>query len=234
MSDWSGWIQVGLAAVGLGLTVGLFALDRRRRQRDLSYAILSSRPILTRTGFDVSIRHVDRVLTSPHLVVWRLANGGSEPIAASDYETPLALTVDGAQIVTAEITYARPPDLSFDLRTTDDRVILEGRLLNPFDMFEVQMLTEGNPSGYAVEARIAGVPTISRATLPQTSWGEPWKYGRADRVGSWIMAVVILGLAASSFANRAWIAGAIFVVLAFLVPRVLWRRRKQNRLFLAD
>lgn len=238
MDDLTGWLEVGVGVIALVVTALLFRADRKRRS--LQYVVMANRAIITETKFDVEVRHGDQPVANPRLVVLRIANGGADPIAAADFETPLSLRVDGARILSAEVAYTRPPDLAPDLDEIDEgRVVLAKRLLNSFDMIEVQMLVDGEPTRLAVEGRVTGVNQIERGKIPQTSWGTPWKFSRLDKAMVWASGLVFVGIGAWFYASGGnWMArgvGIAILVLAIGVnPWWIMRRNRNNRLFLGD
>jgi hypothetical protein len=237
LKDLSGWIQVGLAVISL--VVGLALVRMERNNKRLSYAILSNRAIMYKpTALDIEVHHDGTLIKNPWLVVWRLANGGTSPIESSHFEEPISLRVTGAEILTAEVTHTRPA--SFDPqveRIESDRVALDKRLINSWDMLEVQMLLDGEPSGFDVEARITGISEIKRGRVPVTSWNEPWKFTWIDKGINVLMLAMITGIAAGLIFNGTgrW-TPYVGIVLAFvglvLGPWYTWRRNRNNKLFL--
>lgn len=238
MTDVTGWIEVGLGALALVVTGLLFRADRKRRS--LNFIIVENRSIVTETKFDVEVRHEGQTVASPRLIVWRVANGGSDPIPASDIENPLSLRIDGAKVLSAEVTHTRPRDLALRLEeVAANRVTIQKGLLNSFDLIEIQTLVDGNPLVLNVEGRVTGVSEIRRSKVPQTSWGTPWRFSWFDRAVVWASGILFILIGAWFYSTgESWITrsfGIAVLVLSIGVnPWLIWRRNRTNRLFLGD
>lgn len=238
MKDLTDWLQVGIGVVALIVTGVLFLIDRRRKS--LQWVIIANRAVLTETKFDVEVRHDGKVVRAPRLIVWRVANGGADPIAATDFESPLTFRIDGATILSSDVTHKRPSDLSMSLDHVDGgHVALEQRLMNSFDLVEVQMLVDGDPTLLTVEGRVAGVSRIERGKVPETSWGTPWRFSRFDKVMVWVAGIIFVGIGGWFYlAGDSWILRSIGIaILVFAIgvnPWWIWRRNRNNRLFLGD
>jgi hypothetical protein len=230
------WLSVGVAVV---IAAGTLVWARRQRpRREIRYAVLYDHGLLSERaqGFGLEVRHDGRVVERARQVVVRAVNFGTEPIAAADYEEPLRITVADAVVLSNEVSLKRPPGLTISVQQADEsEVVLSKVLLNPEDMFEVRLLVDGGPSQVSMSGRVSGVKEIGRETLPQTSWGDVWKFSRVDHAMTAVVTLAILGIAAAGVSTGTWagraVALAFFAVGLWFPWRVLTRNR-QNRLFL--
>lgn len=235
MGETLDWLDVGFGAGAIVLAIIFFW--RGERGKALEYVILSNRPLVAlQSKFPLEVLYNGTKVDHPRLVVWRVANTGSKPIANDDYERDICLTVTGATILSSELTRARPTSLDPLISQAGlGQVHVERRLLNPNDMIEVQMLVDGDPTELRVEARISGISTVSHVRIPQTSWGEPWRYSKFDYS---LLALVTAILAAGAIymltqEPGSKILGAIVLVLLVVGgPYRFWRSARRNRVFL--
>jgi hypothetical protein len=238
LNNYTGWLQVGLAAVAIIVAVALFLADRRKKS--LSYAVLSNRAIVTTpTNFDLEVLHRGDRVANPWLLVLRIANGGASPVELSDYEQPIRIRVDGARILSGEIAFTRPdgfrPCIS---NQSADALTLDPSLINSGDLLEIQMLLDGRPEHLRVEARLSGISTIGKEKVPSTSWGEPWKFNRFDS-----LVIILIGLAIGALGIFFYVQGLYLAVrllglaIAFyglvIYPWQTFRAHRRNRLFLS-
>jgi hypothetical protein len=234
----SGWVQVALAGVAIIVGIGIFWFERHNKS--LAYTITVSRSLVTKTKAfpDLDVFYDGAPVEAPWLVVWRVANGGATAVEASQVEEPLRLWVEPSRILSAAITHTRPAAFSPSIEEIDSHnITLDRRLINPNDMFEVQMLLDGQPDTYDVRARIAGVSEISRARVQQTPWGTPYKYGLSDWIANLVATASIggIGLALVLAGSVVWspFAGVVCLFAALvLIPWFIWRKNRIAVLFL--
>lgn len=234
--DVVGWLQVALGALGIVIT--LLLVQRERQSRALTYAVVNNRSVVVNPSkFALEVRHDGQHVAKPRIVVVRIANSGSQPIAAEDYEEPLTIVLRGAKVLSSDVTVTRPSTLSPSLtRLNVEEVVLERRLLNPRDLIEVQMLVDGVPSAVEVEARVVGVGRITPVKLPQTSWGQPWRFSKVDKAIVIASTLGFIALGASflwvdSLVSRI-VGVAVITFFAVVYPWLSWRSARRNSLFL--
>jgi hypothetical protein len=101
------------------------------------------------------------VVESPYFTKVQLVNEGTIPILASDFATPLTISIDALSVVVRAATIdVVPSDLPVTLNQTGKDVSISPLLLNPGDSFAISILTSGEQPHFSVSARIAGVTRI--------------------------------------------------------------------------
>jgi hypothetical protein len=178
--DFTGWAQVVLGVLTIGLTIILFL--RSRRETSISWSTLQIRPLLINSRFPLTVEFAGEAVTSPNLIVWRIANSGNQSIHSTAFEGPIEVCFEQAQVLSFDTTASRPDPLPVKLtKKYRDRIIIEPPLLNPRDMFEVQVLATCKPKSVQVSGRVAGVTQFQQIRLPKDSWGRTWRYSRFDK-----------------------------------------------------
>lgn len=106
-------------------------------------------------------------MPEPALSVVRFVNTGNVAIEPSDFFAPLAVVFGGpVQAMYAWRTHARPSDLAVEITEEDDRAVIAPLLINPGDMFEVQILTSRLPTDIRIEGRVSELANIRKSELP--------------------------------------------------------------------
>ena len=117
-------------------------------------------------------------------------NDGSKPVPAADYESSLAIRVQGgASFVRARVTGRSPKDIDAEIATDKQSLSLKPTLLNPKDTITVTAITSGTVPVFDSKARIVGVSSIALVD------GTLEKSGTAKR--SFLLAAATLLLVAS-------------------------------------
>lgn len=178
--DWKFYASMLAAIAGVFVPIWLW-------QADLSAHSLSARlassvalqPAETTSISDIQIS-IDGVnIKSPYLSTLELLNDGSKPVPASDFETPIELSVgQDTQIVRARVTSVEPNNLKAELDTNKQSVKLRPMLLNPNDTLTIAVITSGSPPSFSAQARIAGISKIKfeDTTTKKESWKKAVKY----------------------------------------------------------
>lgn len=161
----AGWIGAIASTAALALTAILFLMTRKRKS--LSYEIVATYPLIS---IDDEIRGRLQILLDKepvenvHLLLLRFVNDGNVPIAASEYERPLAVKFQPkSNILSAEHVGARPFDLAPPVKIEDSNVIFEPVLMNGGDSFTTKVLIGQYSGGFDVDARILGVKRVQLA-----------------------------------------------------------------------
>jgi hypothetical protein len=176
----AGWWQVILAIVAL--IVGYIFFRAQTQRKNLSYKILSSRPLF-QTERDVKqkfeINFEGQPVNDLHLLIIQIYNSGNIPITKSDYEREVRLIFKPNNIIlTAEITESIPANLGASLqivKTVEPVDAVEQNfihkhhiefsqiLLNKGDLMTAEILLNHYEGGIIVDGRIVGVKEIRQA-----------------------------------------------------------------------
>jgi hypothetical protein len=179
------------------------------------------------------VQHSGKNVSEPRLIVLRIANTGNVPIETADFEQSLSITFSYCQILSAEVTASRPDELTTDLKMDGPTLILDPCLLNPSDLIEIQCLLDGSLEELRVEARIIGVQSVTKVSLPRDSWGKVWRLSTSDVVVLTLAPLMAIGLATLAIRG-----GNVYLGIAFLLGGLLWtwqgiRTFRRSRLWLA-
>jgi hypothetical protein len=94
----------------------------------------------------------------PHLYLFDITNGGSEPILASEYHGPLVVRTDNATVAHAELDYRVELDRQeMAVRSTEHEVLIEPRRLDPMHVFSLMVLVDGDGHDLRLENEPAPV-----------------------------------------------------------------------------
>lgn len=117
-----------------------------REHRSVTITLDKSIPIVpVQKGFakdikDIQIMYQGKPIPSLTIVQISVRNSGNTSIASSDFETPIALSLDG-QVSIPEIVSVSPSSLAPHLATKGDtKLVLEPLLLNSGDSFKFRVL----------------------------------------------------------------------------------------------
>lgn len=101
-------------------------------------------------------------LENPYLVVFEIRNGGSKPIPAVDFESPLDILLESkTSFVRSEVTEKNPKDIEATIISERQRISLKPTLLNPKDTIEITAITSGAPPIFGSKARVVGISNVS-------------------------------------------------------------------------
>lgn len=243
MSDLPAWIAAAIGLVALVLAYLTYRSQRGKVQ--IEYAVLANAKILPgRVARALEVRHGQAVMREPSLAILRLVNTGDRPIKPADFETDLIVTFEGISgLQSATWTGSRPPDLRPDIHIDGGAVRIAPTLINPEDMLELQVLSEGQARAVTVAGRIAGLRLIPRKGLPY-----PPGSGREGRmVGMdqfmWFVfspgVIVAVGVVFAASGDNMTPTGRVLTLLAtailagVLYPLHVWRLVRRRRLWRA-
>ncbi|GLY32415.1 hypothetical protein Kisp02_57800 [Kineosporia sp. NBRC 101731] len=146
--------------------MSFLAYRANRQKLHIQYSVFSRAKILqpdTPQSVAVMVDSVE--VSSPSLMTLRILNTGDRAIDDSHFVAPLHIKFVGASsIAQASVTQARPPSVNVDLDIDGDTVKVQAALLNPKDIFEVQVISSGFPESIEVDGRLRDV-RISESLL---------------------------------------------------------------------
>ena len=230
---------VGVLVAVAALVLGWVTYRSQRNRKRLEYLVLSNQQLVSRrVASDLEVTFQGRDVPDPSLVVIRIVSTGVKGIPAATFETPIAVTLHGAdEIISTSTSALKPPDLPIKLRIEGNRVIIDPLLLNAEDLIELQALAAGQVRDVTVEARIVDVEPMRRASLPYPpGTGAEGEMLGFDKFMWWGVPLLIFGLTVglvwttelSAIARFAWIiaAAVLFLVIYPINVKRLVRRRR--------
>lgn len=163
------WTAAGTALAVLSVMATFMVYRLQRQRRSLSYLEVSKNDLLTsweEHDDRLQILYEGQPMKDIVLLVLRISNDGNTPIAASEFERPLAICVaEPARVLNAAVLIRRPKQLAITFSEAAGKLIIDPVLLNPGDTFTFKVLLADSRGHYAVDARVLGVRNIAK-TLP--------------------------------------------------------------------
>ncbi|MCS3703727.1 hypothetical protein [Salinibacter ruber] len=158
------FVGVALTLLGVGVTVAIYFL--RRRKKRLAYEIVSSSSLLSmrdELGRKLEINYGGYEVKNVHLINLRIYNSGTVPIESGDFERCISIDFGGrSRVLSSEIKDTNPKNLEIEYDTNEDTITFDPVLLNSEDSFSVKALVSDYQSELDVDARIVGVSSIQR------------------------------------------------------------------------
>jgi hypothetical protein len=135
------WTIVAAIAAVVAIIVSVVLYIRSRQVKALAYQASDTALIREEAHDLVEILYEGRPVSDVHLVTVGIANVGNVPIRREDFEGDLVIELPGAPtLLDAKLTGAIPRDLTPAVSIAIDRVTIAPLLLNPGDIFELQIL----------------------------------------------------------------------------------------------
>lgn len=160
--DWKYAATMLAAIAGVAVPVWLWQWDLRAKS--LTVTNLSSADLQTPATVtlpDLKLTIAGEVVEAPVLTTIELVNDGAKPIASSDFEAALELSVvEPITVVRARVASAEPSDLAPEITVLPRSIKLKPLLLNPDDKIRLTVLTSGPSPTFYTRARIAGVGSV--------------------------------------------------------------------------
>jgi hypothetical protein len=157
---------VSVLAVGISLYLPRAELTAHA----LTMSLVSSSALQPPNGShiqDLQIMLNGAEIENPYVSSFTITNIGSKPIASSDFETPITLSIQGpSTLITAQITGSTPKGIPVELKIEDGKMKILPFLSNPNDEITFALVTSGVPQ-LLPTARIAGVSEIIYEDLTQ-------------------------------------------------------------------
>jgi hypothetical protein len=162
--DWKFVATTLLAIAGVAVPIFLWQYDLAS-SRSLSVQLTSSVALQPETdsavdGLQVTVDGTK--VDSPYLSNLALTNDGSRPILASEFDSPLVVTLNsGAKIVRARVSTTKPNKIPAVVDSDEHSIRLKPLLLNPGDSLSLAVLTAGGRPTFSPAARIVGISKIA-------------------------------------------------------------------------
>lgn len=157
-----GWAEVIVGVIALLVTIYLYRLTKNRKS--LSYQVLSESPLISISDdikSDLKVLYKDKEVENVHLLLIRFVNDGNVPVAATDFERPLSVNLEGEpDIISAEVAESIPANLDPLLEVNNKVIKVAPTLMNAGDSFNVKVLVGEYGGKFDVDARILGVKSV--------------------------------------------------------------------------
>jgi hypothetical protein len=241
MADLGTWIGVGVGVAALALAWLSYRSHRDRKR--IEYVVTTKAGLLPgNVRHEVEVVHLDSgvSINKPWLTIVRIVNTGDRAITANDFETKLSINLVGVRrILSATVTATRPADLEPELGFNGASIDIDPLLVNPGDAFQVQLLSDGEPSEVSITGRVADLEIVELRGLPYPPGsGDEGEMISFDKFIWWVLTPaliivsgVVLGpLTDQSDAAKIAILGAAVLVAVVLYPmqvRYLVNRRRR-------
>lgn len=168
---WDRWwaaAKTVAAVVGPFLAILLFILNRETK--GLAFDTVSTAVLVDLTDPRLSslkLTYKDISVSRLTVVTFEVRNSGTRPIEQADFKLPLVIRFKNPNDVLAVTLNEKktPPDLKPSISSDDRGITIDPLLLNSGDTFRITVQLRGDFNEPTVEARISGVPSISRQTL---------------------------------------------------------------------
>ncbi|MBY0358154.1 MAG: hypothetical protein K2W82_09150 [Candidatus Obscuribacterales bacterium] len=169
-----------------------------KQRKRLSICVMRSEPLIAMRGTarrKLKVMFGDKPLQSAYLLHISILNDGNQPIAKSDYQSPVRIELNAdAKICEADVIETWPADMDRTLSSdvtvnliktvSDSWLELEPVLLNSRDEIVLQLLVENYDNHLTVSQRITGIKRVDQ-----------WKESRFIP-----MFITFLGICVSIFA----------------------------------
>lgn len=157
-----GWIAIwiGLVTLIAGVSVPLWIWWRQTELRQLAFGLAASTRLVdvdkTLSG-RVTVQLDGRTVENVHSLIFVLRNSGNRPVSANNVHRPLAVTFDSGEVLSCEVSFTQPEQVSASVASCDRTVTLAPCLLNPSDQIAFHVLFSGTDVSFSTNYRIEGV-----------------------------------------------------------------------------
>lgn len=155
-------IQTSISAVAVCLMALFYYL--RRRRKEFRCQILFRQPLWTiRDEFAgrTQVLFDGQPVPDVQLMTLKISNSGNQPIASTDYERPVRLSVgDQSTILSAEVVEPHPDQLTPQITILNNALLVQPLLMNPKDSFVIKVLASHLAPDVRCDARIVGVKDV--------------------------------------------------------------------------
>jgi hypothetical protein len=143
-------IAAALAVIAIALAIILYRLSRERKELTYSYVSLTSLLPEPVQAEGLELRYRGEIVRHPYILLMRISNTGNQPIASSDYESPITVELKPSTILSVEITRTNPEDMDAQVGRKSGSLVIEPTLLNPGDWLALKVILDNFPSSRVV------------------------------------------------------------------------------------
>lgn len=166
---------VGIVIALLALIVTVYFSVKADKLKEVTVSYFSKQALVAlenahaKAGLEV--RLAGNSVGSPWLLSGKLENSGNTPIEERDIETPIRLTFEGGNLLSADLGSKRNPDIFAKTDVQGNTLVIHHKLLNPGDWIGFDLVFDGEPRiPAALAVRISGVETGNQKII------QPEKY----------------------------------------------------------
>lgn len=185
------WQFFGAFFTILGIFATIWIYRKQKQRKELTYKLISSSPILGVRGKitgELRIIHNNRAVNQLQYIKLRVTNSGNVAIRATDFETPLVLSVKKGEILSADLADSTPNNIGVHIQSISaSEVVIPPLLLNAGDQFDLELLVNDYSGGVTLAARIENVKEI---VLIEKNWNYYLDFLLVPIVG-WTTTVVV-------------------------------------------
>jgi hypothetical protein len=160
------WAAVSAVAGVVGIILLLHPFDLGRETKGLAVDTVSTAVLVDLSDPELSslkLTYKDVSVSRLTVATIEVRNIGTRPIERDDFELPLVIRFKNPNDVLAvTLGQKTPQDLKPSISSDDRGITIAPLLLNPGDQFRITVQLRGDVNEPTVEARISGVPSISR------------------------------------------------------------------------
>ena len=162
-TDWEFW-GVVIAVVGFLASATWALRERRRRRKDLYYAVISKAPLVSvseEAEGRIKILFDEKPVSNVSLAIIQITNRGS-PIPSGDFESSLTILMGReSEIMSVEVMEKQPDSLDVAFNVENGKIQIEPLLLNNGDSFTLKVAGTNLADNIEVTARILGVKELT-------------------------------------------------------------------------
>lgn len=171
--DNSFWVNygeyiVGIPALIIGTAVTIWIFIRQKNIKKLEYRIIANESLLSYhkdLEKDLVILFKDKKIDNLAFLLLEFENTGNISIIKSDFDSNLDIKFKNyTAIFGIELINIYPKNIDLNTIREIDSFSIEPYLINPKDKFSVKILYDNKSFDYEINARIAGVKEITKAS----------------------------------------------------------------------
>lgn len=197
----------GLIIGAVGVIVSVLAWvwpdpinSRRKPVSRLEYVTVRNNALLhVLNGVSVKVSIEGRSVEQAYVTVIRVVNTGTVSFRSMDWEAPMTVSLPGSSVISARQVAARPDRFRVPSpKIIGDKIELAPFLINPGDLFDLQIVTEGGTPSPHLDVRIPGLDQARRRRGPVYAPGNgvDGTLETGNKVFTLIFGLLLLGLAA--------------------------------------